>query len=199
MPGERSVKRKVPRGDSSRGGLGHEIDAHRADILDRLSVAVLQCAEGDGADLRAGHVAIARGRLAGVAGLRLAGGRDEDVGLDSQAILPGRKRVDLHLYVGRNARRRTDRLPHHAVSGLTEDRSRLDARLLGCAAQAPGVSGGGVLSQDGDLVGIPIGRMQGDFRFSFILPLRPEMFRNVPNVITAEPEPAEIFVSADTE
>ena len=63
----------------------------------------------------------------------------------------------------------------------------------------PGVSGGGVLSQDGDLVGIPIGRMQGDFRFSFILPLRPEMFRNVPNVITAEPEPAEIFVSADTE
>ena len=63
----------------------------------------------------------------------------------------------------------------------------------------PGVSGGGVLSQDGDLVGIPIGRMQGDFRFSFILPLRPEMFRNVPNVITSEPEPAEIFVSADTE
>ena len=41
----------------------------------------------------------------------------------------------------------------------------------------PGVSGGGVLNRDGDLVGIPIGRMQGDFRFSFILPLRPEMFR----------------------
>ena len=36
----------------------------------------------------------------------------------------------------------------------------------------PGVSGGGVLDQDGDLVGIPIGRMQGDYRFSFILPLR---------------------------
>ena len=36
----------------------------------------------------------------------------------------------------------------------------------------PGVSGGGVLDQRGDLVGIPIGRMQGDYRFSFILPLR---------------------------
>jgi hypothetical protein len=46
----------------------------------------------------------------------------------------------------------------------------------------PGVSGGGVLSQDGDLVGIPIGRMQGDYRFSFILPLREEMFRKVPGI-----------------
>ena len=44
----------------------------------------------------------------------------------------------------------------------------------------PGVSGGGVLDQEGDLVGIPVGRMQGDFRFSFILPLRAEMFRKVP-------------------
>ena len=44
----------------------------------------------------------------------------------------------------------------------------------------PGVSGGGVLNQDGHLVGIPIGRMQGDYRFSFILPVRPEMFRKVP-------------------
>ena len=43
----------------------------------------------------------------------------------------------------------------------------------------PGVSGGGVLNKDGQLVGIPIGRMQGDFRFSFILPLREEMFRKV--------------------
>lgn len=43
----------------------------------------------------------------------------------------------------------------------------------------PGVSGGGVLNKDGQLVGIPIGRMQGDFRFSFILPLRQEMFRKV--------------------
>lgn len=43
----------------------------------------------------------------------------------------------------------------------------------------PGVSGGGVLNREGDLVGIPIGRMQGDYRFSFILPLRPEMLRKV--------------------
>ena len=46
----------------------------------------------------------------------------------------------------------------------------------------PGVSGGGVLDQNGDLVGIPIGRMQGDYRFSFILPVRAEMFRKVPSV-----------------
>jgi hypothetical protein len=44
----------------------------------------------------------------------------------------------------------------------------------------PGVSGGGVLDQRGNLVGIPVGRMQGDYRFSFILPLRAEMFRKVP-------------------
>jgi S1-C subfamily serine protease len=43
----------------------------------------------------------------------------------------------------------------------------------------PGVSGGGVLNADGRLVGIPIGRMQGDYRFSFILPLRADMFRKV--------------------
>jgi hypothetical protein len=49
----------------------------------------------------------------------------------------------------------------------------------------PGVSGGGVLNRDGALVGIPVGRMQGDYRFSFILPLRPEMFRKVPTVMTA--------------
>src|SRR5690349_17460327 len=45
----------------------------------------------------------------------------------------------------------------------------------------PGVSGGGVLNQHGDLVGIPIGRMQGDYRFSFILPLRQEMLRKLPS------------------
>jgi hypothetical protein len=48
----------------------------------------------------------------------------------------------------------------------------------------PGVSGGGVLNRDGHLVGIPVGRMQGDFRFSFILPLRAEMFQKVPAVAT---------------
>ena len=53
---------------------------------------------------------------------------------------------------------------------------RLSARLTD---GHPGVSGGGVLDQRGDLVGIPIGRMQGDYRFSFILPMRSEMLRNV--------------------
>lgn len=48
----------------------------------------------------------------------------------------------------------------------------------------PGVSGGGVLNREGNLVGIPVGRMQGDFRFSFILPLRAEMFAKVPTVRT---------------
>lgn len=51
----------------------------------------------------------------------------------------------------------------------------------------PGVSGGGVLNQHGDLVGIPIGRMQGDYRFSFILPVREEMFRKVPGHATQAP------------
>lgn len=49
----------------------------------------------------------------------------------------------------------------------------------------PGVSGGGVLNQEGELVGIPVGRMQGDYRFSFILPLRSEMFRKVPALAQA--------------
>jgi hypothetical protein len=46
----------------------------------------------------------------------------------------------------------------------------------------PGVSGGGVLNRAGDLVGIPIGRMQGDYRFSFILPVRAEMLRKLPRI-----------------
>ena len=51
----------------------------------------------------------------------------------------------------------------------------------------PGVSGGGVLDQRGDLVGIPVGRMQGDYRFSFILPIRAEMLRRVPSFSASEP------------
>lgn len=51
----------------------------------------------------------------------------------------------------------------------------------------PGVSGGGILDQRGDLVGIPIGRMQGDYRFSFILPMRSEMLRRVPAYEPAVP------------
>ena len=54
----------------------------------------------------------------------------------------------------------------------------------------PGASGGGVLDQRGELVGIPIGRMQGDFRFSFILPIRAEMLRKVPGLAAAVSDPA---------
>ena len=57
---------------------------------------------------------------------------------------------------------------------------RTTNNLVTCLTDGhPGVSGGGVLNGDGQLVGIPIGRMQGDYRFSFILPLRGEMFRKV--------------------
>jgi S1-C subfamily serine protease len=57
---------------------------------------------------------------------------------------------------------------------------RMSTKLVTCLTDGhPGVSGGGVLNREGELVGIPIGRMQGDYRFSFILPLRAEMFRKV--------------------
>ena len=59
----------------------------------------------------------------------------------------------------------------------------------------PGVSGGGVLNQHGDLVGIPIGRMQGDYRFSFILPLRAEMLRKLP--IDEQPVIAQQALAAE--
>jgi hypothetical protein len=60
--------------------------------------------------------------------------------------------------------------------------------LITCLTDGhPGVSGGGVLDQRGDLVGIPIGRMQGDYRFSFILPMRAEMLRKVPLLEGSEP------------
>jgi hypothetical protein len=65
---------------------------------------------------------------------------------------------------------------------------RMTNGLVTCLTDGhPGVSGGGVLNQHGDLVGIPIGRMQGDYRFSFILPVREEMLRKVPRVVRAEP------------
>src|SRR3954469_7641800 len=60
----------------------------------------------------------------------------------------------------------------------------------------PGVSGGGVLDQRGNLVGIPIGRMQGDYRFSFILPIRSEMLRKLPS--SEQPEAAPRAAAATT-
>ena len=64
---------------------------------------------------------------------------------------------------------------------------RTNNGLVTCLTDGhPGVSGGGVLDQAGDLVGIPIGRMQGDYRFSFILPVRAEMFRKVEGLSRVE-------------
>ena len=63
---------------------------------------------------------------------------------------------------------------------------RMGNGLVTCLTDGhPGVSGGGVLNQQGDLVGIPVGRMQGDYRFSFILPVRDEMFRKLRVATTA--------------
>ena len=68
---------------------------------------------------------------------------------------------------------------------------RTENGLVTCLTDGhPGVSGGGVLDQRGNLVGIPIGRMQGDYRFSFILPIRPEMLRKLPAYEQADPVPA---------
>jgi hypothetical protein len=60
---------------------------------------------------------------------------------------------------------------------------RMENGLVSCLTDGhPGVSGGGVLDGKGNLVGIPVGRLDGDYRFSFILPLRAEMFRKVPDI-----------------
>jgi len=70
---------------------------------------------------------------------------------------------------------------------------RMDDGLVTCLTDGhPGVSGGGVLDQKGNLVGIPIGRMEADYRFSFILPLRAEMFRKVPGFSEELPRPGLI-------
>jgi len=74
---------------------------------------------------------------------------------------------------------------------------RTPNKLVTCLTDGhPGVSGGGVLNGIGELVGIPIGRMQGDYRFSFILPVRAEMFRKVPGVVPAS-VPAAVRASVD--
>lgn len=72
---------------------------------------------------------------------------------------------------------------------------RTNNGLVTCLTDGhPGVSGGGVLNRSGDLVGIPIGRMQGDYRFSFILPIRAEMLRKLPQII----EPSGPLASPDS-
>jgi len=56
-----------------------------------------------------------------------------------------------------------------------------------------------VLDQRGNLVGIPIGRMQGDYRFSFILPIRPEMLRKLPAYEQPEPIAHSAVVAAENQ
>lgn len=69
---------------------------------------------------------------------------------------------------------------------------RTPSGLVTCLMDGhPGASGGGVLDKRGVLVGIPIGRMQGDYRFSFILPIRREMLRKVPAVDAVPPAPPD--------
>ena len=71
---------------------------------------------------------------------------------------------------------------------------RMRNGLVSCLTDGhPGVSGGGVLDQRGSLVGIPIGRMQGDYRFSFILPIRAGMLRKLPAY--QQPEPVHAAVT----
>jgi S1-C subfamily serine protease len=73
---------------------------------------------------------------------------------------------------------------------------RTPGGLVTCLTDGhPGVSGGGVLEPGGMLVGISIGRMQGDYRFSFILPLRPEMFRRVPGLAAQGSTGSEIALT----
>jgi hypothetical protein len=83
--------------------------------------------------------------------------------------------VDLTLWV--RFRRADFRLGNDYSKGIILSTGYVGQRtsnnLVTCLTDGhPGVSGGGVLNGDGHLVGIPIGRMQGDYRFSFILPLR---------------------------
>ena len=71
---------------------------------------------------------------------------------------------------------------------------RMDNGLISCLTDGhPGVSGGGVLDVNGNLVGIPVGRMDGDYRFSFILPVRAEMFRKVPELSATVTEMSPIW------
>ncbi len=105
------------------------------------------------------------------------------------AILKVKENIDLPaLIVGRNYQFEFAdpifRLGNDYSKGIVVSTGYVGQRtpngLVTCLTDGhPGVSGGGVLNAEGRLVGIPIGRMQGDFRFSFILPLRDEMFQKV--------------------
>ena len=105
------------------------------------------------------------------------------------AILEVKENIDLPaLKVGRNYQFEFAdpifRLGNDYSKGIVVSTGYVGQRtpnnLVTCLTDGhPGVSGGGVLNAEGRLVGIPVGRMEGDFRFSFILPLRDEMFQKV--------------------
>ncbi|MBI2833635.1 MAG: trypsin-like peptidase domain-containing protein [Acidobacteria bacterium] len=119
-----------------------------------------------------------------------SGDAESEVDAGDWAILKVRERIDLpalrvNLRYGFNFADPLFRLGNDYSKGVIVATGYVGQRtgngLVTCLTDGhPGVSGGGVLDQDGNLVGIPIGRMQGDYRFSFILPLRREMFRRVP-------------------
>jgi len=130
-----------------------------------------------------------------------AGDADVEVDPGDWAILRVRERVDLpplhvNLAFGYDFADPIFRLGNDYSKGIILGTGYIGQRtkngLVTCLTDGhPGVSGGGVLNQSGEIVGIPIGRMQGDYRFSFILPLRREMFRKVPGMQFTQPAVAQ--------
>jgi S1-C subfamily serine protease len=118
-----------------------------------------------------------------------AGGAQVEVDPGDWAILKVKEPIDLpaldiNLAYGFDFADPIFRLGNDYSKGIILSTGNVGQRtpnnLVTCLTDGhPGVSGGGVLNRQGQLVGIPIGRMQGDYRFSFILPLREEMFRKV--------------------
>lgn len=137
-------------------------------------------------------IKLMHGRKALRATLVDAGDAQAEVDAGDWAILKVREAVDLpplrvNLAYGYSFADPIFRLGNDYSKGIILSTGYVGQRtsngLVTCLTDGhPGVSGGGVLNQQGDLVGIPIGRMQGDYRFSFILPVRREMFRRVTDV-----------------
>lgn len=136
-----------------------------------------------------------------------AGAADVEVDPGDWAVLRVRDRVDLpplHVNLAFNYDFADPifRLGNDYSKGIILGTGYIGQRtangLVTCLTDGhPGVSGGGVLDQRGDMVGIPIGRMQGDYRFSFILPLRREMFRKIQGLQFVQPPVAPLVERAE--
>jgi hypothetical protein len=136
-----------------------------------------------------------------------AGAADVEVDPGDWAVLRVREHVDLpalHVNLGFSYEFADPifRLGNDYSKGIILGTGYIGQRtpngLVTCLTDGhPGVSGGGVLDQRGEMVGIPIGRMQGDYRFSFILPLRREMFRKVPGLQFVQPPVAQAAERAE--